>query len=108
MMAISEKVQTDFVAWTNADILLAGDVVNTIDLLQSKHDAAISSSSLWMAVAARWDLSPSTSLHSISLIENKINTNTLDSYLRQEGVLHSQGKHLYCAIIANTLSITEC
>ena len=90
MMAFSERVSTELVAWTNADILLSSDVVAAIDHLHSSH---LSQHSLWMAVAARWDLSSSTSgSNLIANLEDAIFHNTLKRFLRQRGILHTQGK----------------
>lgn len=102
MMAISERVTTDLVAWTNADILLAGDVVTAVSQLHSRLSHAMSDiltpngikrDSLWMAVAARRDLVSSTAQRNWSAqIENEIQDNNLHAFLRRHGVLHSQGK----------------
>ena len=103
-MALSEKVTTDLVAWTNADILLAGDVTTAINYLHTQHPQqhqqpdvvppnASSSSFLWMAVAARLDLLPTaTQGNGRVLIENEIRQNSLATFLHREGVLHTQGR----------------
>jgi hypothetical protein len=97
MMAMTERFTTDLVAWTNADILLAGDVVTTINHLHSQQHTTGTSNGdkeppLWMAVAARWDLSPTAIQRNDSaIIDNVIKRNDLDTYLPREGVLHRQG-----------------
>lgn len=116
MMALSERVTTDLVAWTNADVLLAGDVMTAIKHLlhTQKHEqkqqqqsqklqhpgthpaaaAAVPTSPLlWMAVAARLDLPPSATQGTGRIrIEYEIRQNTLDRFLQREGVPHTQGE----------------
>lgn len=102
MMAISERVSTDLVAWTNADILLAGDVVSAIDLLHNRHFS--NESFLWMAVAARWDFSQED--YTTSSVEKEIATHNLDQFFRRRGVLHTQG-NLH-TIANNRIGILPC
>lgn len=102
LLAMTERVETDLVAWTNADILLAGDVATTINHFHMQQfkgssyggsgDAHFKSPHLWMAVAARWDLTSSTLTGEDSHIRELIEGNNLGSFLRMEGKLHTQGK----------------
>lgn len=91
MMAISERVSTDLVAWTNADILITGDVVRAMGQLLTQPSSLIKGP-LWMAVAARWDV-PAGAVQS-SVLLNKIKQKNLGEFLRREGVLHQQGEYV--------------